>query len=480
MSSTQDFDIFDESMYDPSLSIDATNDTAVVAANTTDEMSVSSTDLSDSQEITLILLQMFSATLSLIGSSVIVFKILRSLHRKQPSTPYDRIILGLSMCDIVASCTYAVSPFLLPKDTSNRIWAFGNETSCTWLGFLAQLSLFWAIWYNCILSFYYLLTVRFRVKREVFTKKYELWMHLTGAIFFPLTSLIGLVGNWYSEMRYNMLCWVGEVPKGCEGCWGVLVAYVFGAPSTIFTLLAVVINNIVIYIFVRRNLHSSPPSSTAGSSEIDLTEVKDSSAISSPQRLSKQNRLRKEAAVQGFLYVTTFMLTFLPSFVIQVLEGMVEYGAENLQQIFPLLVFNSIFMPLQGFFNVFIYVRPSYNRFREAHPSESRLSILKQSLFDPNIPRVSVVATSGRSDDLKRARDKYSESKKKFSNFSLSLELVVEEDGSTGEKDELDIEVDSSTEEKDEQDICKNISSTKIDSTESFRLHRRDGEDQHS
>ena len=220
MSSTQDFEMFDESVYDPSLSIDATNDNSVVAANTTDEMPVSSTDLSDSQEITLILLQIFSATLSLIGSSVIVFKILRSLHRKQPSTPYDRIILGLSMCDIGASCTYAVSPFLLPKDTSNRIWAFGNETSCTWLGFLAQLSIFWAIWYNCILryesfsrkirvslvsidcisfpltsilrtllvfSFYYLLTVRFRVKREVFTKKYELWMHLTGAIFFPVS-----------------------------------------------------------------------------------------------------------------------------------------------------------------------------------------------------------------------------------------------------------------------------------------------------
>ena len=251
------------------------------------------------------------------------------------------------------------------------------------------------------------------------------------------------------------MCWVGEVPKGCEGCWGVLVAYVFGAPSTIFTLLAVVINNIVIYIFVRRNLHSSPPSSTAGSSEIDLTDVEGSSEILSPQRLSKQNRLRKEAAVQGFLYVTTFMLTFLPAFVIQVIEGMVEYGAENLQQLFPLLVFNSIFLPLQGFFNVFIYVRPSYNRFREAHPSESRLSILKQSLFDPNIPRVSVVATSGRSDDLKRARNKYSESKKKFTNFSISLELVVEEDDSMGEKDEVDIEVDSSTEEKDEQDICK-------------------------
>ncbi len=153
------------------------------------------TSLSDNQEKTLIILQICSATLSLIGSSVIVFKILRSSHQNKTSTPYERIILGLSSCDLVASLTYALGPFLLPSETSERVWAFGNDITCTWLGFLTQPACFWAIWYICILSFYFLLTVRFHVTRREFTRKYEFWMHLFGAVFFPLTAVIGLLGG---------------------------------------------------------------------------------------------------------------------------------------------------------------------------------------------------------------------------------------------------------------------------------------------
>ena len=353
-----------------------TNDTLVI--DTVDAVVSSPTDLSDNQEILLILFQIFSAILSLIGSSVIVFKIVRHINQNNSSTPYDRIILGLSSCDIVSSFTYAVAPFLLPSNTSKRVWALGNDTTCTWIGFLAQLACFWAIWYNCILSFYYLLTVRFQVKRKDFTRKYELLLHLTGAIFFPLTSLIGLIGNWYSEMRYAMMCWIGEVPKGCKNCYGVPVAYTFGAFPTVVTLLSVITNNVIIYIFVLRKLSIPPPSTDS--------EVENSTTT---QRFSTQQRLRKEAAMQGFLYVSTFLLTFLPAFAIQILEGMIPIGEENLQQMYPLLVLNSILMPLQGFFNVFIYIRPTYIRFSDANPDDSILVILKQALFDPNIPRIS-------------------------------------------------------------------------------------------
>ena len=130
--------------------------------------------ISHGQEIVLIVLQVGTAVLSLIGSSTIVFKITRTLYRKKWTTPYDRIMLALSTCDIVASCVYMLSPFLLPAETSLRPWTFGTASTCQFMGMLTQLACLWAIWYNCILSFYYLLTVRFQVKRETFRRKYEL------------------------------------------------------------------------------------------------------------------------------------------------------------------------------------------------------------------------------------------------------------------------------------------------------------------
>eukprot|EP00535_Pseudo-nitzschia_heimii_P005665 CAMPEP_0197191884 /NCGR_PEP_ID=MMETSP1423-20130617/24202_1 /TAXON_ID=476441 /ORGANISM="Pseudo-nitzschia heimii, Strain UNC1101" /LENGTH=80 /DNA_ID=CAMNT_0042644667 /DNA_START=26 /DNA_END=264 /DNA_ORIENTATION=+ len=75
-------------------------------------------ELSDGQEIVLSVLQVVSASLSLIGSSTIVYKIVRKLERCKTTAPYDRIMLGLSGCDILASITYAAAPFLLPKSTS--------------------------------------------------------------------------------------------------------------------------------------------------------------------------------------------------------------------------------------------------------------------------------------------------------------------------------------------------------------------------
>ena len=414
----------------------------------------SSKDLSANQEIVLILFQILSSVLSLIGSSLIVFKILRIINRNKSSTPYDRIILGLSSCDIVSSITYAVSPFLLPSATSTRVWALGNDTTCSWIGFLSQLACFWSIWYNCILSFYYLLTVRFQVKRKDFTRKYELWLHLSGAIFFPLTSVIGLFGDWYSEMRYAMMCWIGEVPKGCKNCYGVPVAYTFGAAPTIITLISVITNNIIIYIFVRRKLSPAPPTES---------EMFDIENMASTRRLNTQQNLRKEAAMQGFLYVTTFLLTFLPGFAIQVIEGMVLLGEENLQQMYPLLVMNAILLPLQGFFNVFIYIRPTYNRFRAAKPDESMFVILRQSLFDPNIPRISSVANNTERDKT-GGKEEYPEMKKragskgsKGSQFSMSLDNI-QEDAENESIDEI---------------IGNDTSYTKPHSTESFKIIRK-------
>lgn len=101
----------------------------------THNVDYSSSDLTNSQEIILYLLQIFSGTLSLIGSSTILFKIFRNLRRGNHTTPYDRLILGLSICDVISSLTYAMGPFLLPRDTSKRVWALGNDSTCTFLGF---------------------------------------------------------------------------------------------------------------------------------------------------------------------------------------------------------------------------------------------------------------------------------------------------------------------------------------------------------
>jgi len=422
-------------------------------------------NISDGQENVLSVLQICSAIMSLIGSCTIVFKILRSLYQNQTTTPYDRIMLGLSSCDIVASCVYAISPFLVPKETSQRPWAMGSASTCNTLGMLTQLAALWSIWYNCLLSFYYLLTVRYQVKREVFVKKYEIGMHLSGAIFFPITALAGYWGEWYGEQALIIHCWIVDVPTGCDSsgkCSGnatEIVSYMFGALPMAITFLSLIINNIVIYLFVRKSLLSSPPQSDDRSeASISITDLDTSISSNGTDARSVQQRLTKETATQGLLYVVTFLISSSPIFALEYLEGSVGLDEDDKATLYPLLVLNSMLVPLQGFFNVFIYIRPTYNRFRDAHPEKPLWVVLKQALFDPNIPRMNVgVSVMPKPTTAKRTKSSKLNSKS-GSNFSMSLENIMEEEGSDSMDGDVRVSMDKDASYSGEEDETISVS----------------------
>ena len=110
--------------------------------------------LSDTQEIILSVLPIISGFLSMIGSFTIIYvewNLGRTKRKKW--TTYARLLIAMSCCYVVVSITFIIQPFLLPTKTSQRVWAFGNDSTCSVLGFLFQLS-FAATLYNGFLSFY--------------------------------------------------------------------------------------------------------------------------------------------------------------------------------------------------------------------------------------------------------------------------------------------------------------------------------------
>lgn len=308
-------------------------------------------ELSKEQLIALSVLQISSAFLSVIGSSTIVITLLRDLaqNRSRYMMPYDRIMLSLSTCDILASITFAINQFLLPSE-SGAIWAFGTPETCRQAGFLTQLFPFWAIWYNCILSYYFLLRILAQRKQQKFNPKYEFWMHITG-LYFPITAILGYFRGWYSVAKVGSSCWISDP----------LLKWIVAGIPTLFTYFSLIANNIVIYVVLRRSLRSSEP---------------------------EQKRLLNEATTLMFLYVGCFFVTISPGFVLEILEAYFGYGNHNANKIYYLYVLNAMLKPLQGFFNVFIYRKPAYTRFRASHPDKPVYFVLHQALFNPKIPKL--------------------------------------------------------------------------------------------
>lgn len=162
--------------------------------------------LSESQTIVLAILPIPSAILSILGSLTIIYVACESrVERKW--TPYTRLLIGLSVSDIFFSMCVSIGNLLRPRETSLRAWAFGNEATCDAMGFFNQFS-YSAIFYNAMLSFYFLLTARFGLKNSYIAKCIEPIMHFISLGFPLVTAFVGSILGVYDEPSTGVSCFL--------------------------------------------------------------------------------------------------------------------------------------------------------------------------------------------------------------------------------------------------------------------------------
>ena len=394
--------------------------------------------LSDTQSKLLAILPIPAASLSILGSVGIIYMTYNNNNKSeiQKWTPYHRLLVAMSVCDIIFSITLAVSAFSFPKETSRRVWAMGNETTCSIVGFFMQFSNS-TILYNAMLSFYFLLLSRFDVPNQKIAKRIEPIMHLLSVGYPLITAVVGSVMDVYSEPTLGPGCWVNDYPRGCEEagetCLSTTIAWIFGGAINIFVFLALVINNFVIWIFVSRkvkqvkshpiptkefsfshnnedddfssfqesNKNENPPPppdtrntpeatkdkpTTNGGDNLSMSQRSKqthSFRTSGPLHQNAQSRRLRLVRSQAFLFVGGYFVCVIWTAALRLLEGYSGSIEEELKQpvtYYWLLVLQAWFLPLQGFFNMLIYMRPKYLRLRHANQKESRISALRGSL----------------------------------------------------------------------------------------------------
>jgi len=178
-------------------------------------------------------------------------------------------------------------------------------------------------------------------------------MHLTG-LYFPVTAIAGLFLGWFGEDEF---CYIADATIK----WKIA-----GIPM-MFVYLSLIINYGAIYVIVRKSLQSSEH--VVGST------------------LSVQKRIKKETTILMFSYVAAFFVCVTPNFVQQNLEISSGYTRHD-SKLYPVRVLNAMLLPLMGFFNFFIYIKPAYTRFRAANPTKSMRFVLHQALFNSKTPRL--------------------------------------------------------------------------------------------
>ena len=166
-----------------------------------------SNPLSESQRRILANVPHFSGALSFIGSMCIIIGIYRSNEKLSAMKTYDKLMVLLSLSDILSSASYFCSTWPIPQGHSTVeggatvYQAYGNKTTCNIQGFISQYATI-VPFYNAMLALNYLLLVKFGVNDDEMRRKYEPFMIFVPFIFALSFAVTGLAYDMYGPIGF--------------------------------------------------------------------------------------------------------------------------------------------------------------------------------------------------------------------------------------------------------------------------------------
>lgn len=390
------------------------------------------------QQMVLVVTPVLSGLLSLLGSSAIISMILCDFKKKSRSVKF-RFLLGLSLSDILNSLVFCV--WSLPLPQGQLIWgSLGNTSTCNVQGFLLQLGGISAVFNGALCHFFYY-NICQNVKDEAYLKDHHyerFWVSL--AVGFPIsTGLVGILLDAYNPMSFG--CWFAPLPLDCpyndnvpcvRGQHAFLYGWIFmGVPLLI--MLAVIstymykIHRHVREVMNRAQSHMSRmPSSTTsfrvgGSSTQSLGDISTDNVsvitaaadhhstlpetnhttrndngvgnnqnttnnnhhhhrdnVPPPMRHSYQrlHRRKRETAIQAYWYIGIYLLTHMWNFLAYIMDMI-----PGVEQPFATVWLAQFFWPLQGFCNLFVFLRTRVATLRKRYPSFSYIQANWNALF---------------------------------------------------------------------------------------------------
>ena len=365
---------------------------------------------STSQKQALAIVPKVGASLSLIGSLFILQDILRDPSRRQKLQ--FRLLLGMSLLDAMFSIKNFLSTWIIPAQLPVYL-AAGTQGTCTAAGFIGQLTNMGSIFYNASLALYFVWTIR-QGWRAAQLRRWEWVLHAVPLGFGLSTAIAGLPLNLYNPTGWT--CWIGAWPPFCDkdgtydkctrGINAHIYKWAFGQAWSWSIVVFAAICMILIYVKISRDEQRTAKYMTRASmkgktSSALARTTNNSSSSSTSLALSSKNAqqqqpssspqpqsLSRAFAKQALLYVLALYLTYFFTFVRSIVMGVTG------KNYYALTLLMSIFIPLQGFFNAIVYVRPRYLERVRTLAKERALAQKRNEQLERQQQRMEQVATT--------------------------------------------------------------------------------------
>jgi hypothetical protein len=309
--------------------------------------------------------------------------------RQQIAKVHNRLLMMISIFDILYSLALIAGPHPIPKGTLCARGAIGNELTCSIQGYTITLGAGIPSGYTATLCLYYVAVIRYNAQ-EATMKKFEPLMHLVSLLpGFTIATIFLINGDYHSflgvcaiseKCRYDPDCW--EESREQNGLAPIKKMFSIGL-YLVLVFATITSSMIFIYCTVRERQTTM--------NRYNFGSLRDARgrARSGMRRLT--NRVTN-TAVQASLYIVSFFMSHMTTAVMVVL---VQIEVAGLSPVFVYMF--ATFQPLQGFWNLLIFIRPKYLDARLRMRDESVMSVLKVVIFRRQQPLLRGGSRIGRS-----------------------------------------------------------------------------------
>jgi hypothetical protein len=282
-----------------------------------------------------------SASLSLFGSSMIIYDISRDKTKR--GSVFHPLMLAMSVLDIFSSIAWGLGTIPIPE-SSGIYGSRGNEKTCKAQGFFTQLG-YTGIFYNVSLSFYFLMVVRYGMK-EFQIKKLRLWLHVPALVAGFALAFGGI--PFYQNVGWG--CYVAPPPL-TEDYRDILI---FAVVPICTAIIIATVNTVLVYWAVRKQMIAARKwqFGAAAKQQQQMGMAGETFQPRRPEKMPQTaiQKIERQTFWQALFYLGAFYVTWPILLAAQF--------SEVAQDSYAWLVVVSILGPLQGFLNFLVYARP--------------------------------------------------------------------------------------------------------------------------
>ncbi|GFH46220.1 hypothetical protein CTEN210_02694 [Chaetoceros tenuissimus] len=303
-----------------------------------------------------IIIPTVSGSISFISSMLIIYVILKS-PKLVFSTPYHRIMFGMSIGDCFMSLAIALTTIPMPRDVIYPFAqsSYGNIRTCNaqayafigGCGIALGMSLVLYIYYGCSLVFH-MKDVTFRKWIETPTLFLIVLLSISPIFYYnreslnPSPSIV-----WCTRRDYPDKCTKDTDPDCSEGKGGLHKSFAVVWISLTLATFAVLIVDMCLIIF---SFYRAERKLKELKEEHDTTAVADRDEFTDGE-LSETRRDKRRITKEALMYIASFFVIWI----FPVVYGMLSDREDGIKDIPVLAALRLFFQPLQGFWNMLIF-----------------------------------------------------------------------------------------------------------------------------